>query len=97
MNNIRTTTQTCRLSLVAAAILAAAQTQAADITFAAPVSAYNTSVLDIPWLAGGTFVQGATMDSGAKSFTTPGGQNITLAGNNANLGTATMPAGTPSG
>lgn len=97
MNNIRTTTQTCRLALVAAAVLAAAQTQAADITFAAPVSAYNTSVLDIPWLAGGTFVQGATMESGAKSFTTAGGQSISLAAGIADLGGGAMPAGTPSG
>lgn len=97
MNKIRTTTQTCRLALVAAAILAAAQTQAADITFAAPVSAYNSSVLDTPWLAGGTFVQGVTYGSGAKAFTTSGGQSISLVGDNANLGNnATMPAPTPS-
>jgi hypothetical protein len=84
-------------AILAAAILAAAQTQAADITFAAPVSAYNESVLDIPWLAGGTFVQGVTYGSGAKTFTTPGGQNISLAGDNTQLGMFTpMPAGTPS-
>lgn len=82
---------------VLAASLMVGSTHAALITFAAPVSAYNTSVLDIPWLAGGTFVQGVTYGSGPKSFTTPGGQNISLAGNNANLGNATMPAGTPSG
>ena len=99
MNKKLTTTQTCRLALVAAAILAAAQTQAADITFAAPVSATNTSVLDIPWLAGGTFVQGFTYGSGAKSFTTAGGQSISLAdGRGASLGNnVIMPAGTPSG
>ena len=99
MNKKLTTTQTCRLALVAAAILAAAQTQAADITFAAPVSAANTSVLDIPWLAGGTFVQGFTYGSGAKSFTTAGGQSISLAdGRGASLGNnVIMPAGTPSG
>jgi hypothetical protein len=98
MNKKLTTTQTCRLALVAAAILAAAQTQAADITFAAPVSAMNSSVLDTPWLAGGTFVQGVTYGSGAKAFTTSGGQSITLAGDNANLGNnVPMPAVTPSG
>lgn len=97
MNKKLTTTQTCRLALVAAAILAAAQTQAADITFTAPVSAYNASVLDIPWLAGGTFVQGANMNSGAKSFTTPGGQNISLPEIGASLGDGAMPAGTLSG
>ena len=84
-------------AILAAAILAAAQTQAADITFAAPVSAENTSVLDIPWLAGGTFVQGATMDSGPKSFMTTGGQSISLAAGIADLGGAAMPVGTPSG
>jgi hypothetical protein len=98
MNKKLTTTQTCRLALVAAAILAAAQTQAADISFETAVSAMNSSVLDTPWLAGGTFVQGFTYGSGAKSFTTAGGQSISLAdGRGASLGNnVIMPAGTPS-
>jgi hypothetical protein len=73
-----------------------ASTQAALITFSGPVDATNTSVLDTEWQAGGTFVQGVTYCSGAKTFTTAGGQNITLASNNTNLGNADMPAVTPS-
>jgi hypothetical protein len=74
-----------------------ASTQAALITFSGPVSASNTSSLDTEWLAGGTFVEGITYGSGPKAFTTAGGQNISLAGDNGtNLGNADMPAATPS-
>lgn len=83
--------------VVLAASLMAGSTYAADISFAAPVSAMNTSVLDIPWLAGGTFVEGVTYGSGAKSFTTAGGQSISLAGDaGTGLGNVDMPAVTPS-
>lgn len=70
---------------------------AAIITFSGPVDAANSSVLDTEWLAGGTFVEGVTYGSGAKTFTTAGGQNITLAGDaGTGLGDVDMPAATPS-
>ena len=70
---------------------------AAVITFSGPVDASNTSSLDAEWLAGGTFVEGVTYGSGAKTFTTAGGQNITLADSTGTgLGDMDMPAGTPS-
>ena len=90
--------KTMKFTLMMLALAATGvSSHAAVISFAAPVSAYNSSVLDIPWLAGGTFVQGVTYGSGAKAFTTSGGQSISLAGDNANLGNnVVMPAGTPS-
>jgi hypothetical protein len=84
-----------KITLLLAFAAIVASTQAAVITFSGPVSATNTSVLDTEWLAGGTFVEGVTYGSGVKSFTTAGGQNITLAGDNTNLGNADMPAATP--
>jgi len=74
-----------------------ASTQAAVITFSGPVDAMNTSVLDVEVNLHYTFVEGVTYGSGAKSFTTAGGNLIALAGNNASLGNVDMPAGTPSG
>lgn len=95
------TTRTRKFAATGQAVLAAslmtASSHAANISFDAPVSAMNTSVLDIPWLAGGTFVQGVTYGSGAKSFTTAGGQSISLAGDaGTGLGDLDMPALTPS-
>ncbi|HOT74046.1 MAG TPA: PEP-CTERM sorting domain-containing protein [Anaerohalosphaeraceae bacterium] len=71
---------------------------AALITFSGPVDATNSSVLDTEWLAGGTFVEGVTYGSGTKTFTTAGGQNITLVdpGSAGNLGNADVPPETPS-
>jgi hypothetical protein len=84
------------LSLMVIAVMVA-PTQAALVTFSGPVDASNTSSLDTEWLAGGTFVEGVTYGSGGKTFTTAGGQNITLAGDSGtNLGDADMPAVTPS-
>lgn len=81
--------------LVVCAMLAAS-TYGANITFSGPVDAMNTSVLDTEFNLGYTFVQGVTYGSGAKTFTTAGGNLITLAGNNTNLGNVDMPAVTPS-
>lgn len=96
----KTTTRTRKFAATGLTVLAtslmAASIHAANISFDAPVSAMNTSVLDIPWLAGGTFVEGVTYGSGAKSFTTAGGQSISLAGDaGTGLGNVDMPA-TPS-
>jgi hypothetical protein len=86
-----------RAACVAASAVMVGAIHAADISFVAPVAATNTSVLDIPWLAGGTFVEGVTYGSGPKSFTTAGGQSISLAGDSGTgLGNADMPATTPS-
>ena len=49
-----------KIAAMAMGLVATAQTQAANITFGTPVSAYNESVLDTPYLAGGTLVQGVT-------------------------------------
>jgi hypothetical protein len=83
--------------LLVVCALMAASTYGANITFSGPVDASNTSSLDTQWLAGGTFVEGVTYGSGAKTFTTAGGQNITLAGDSGTgLGNADMPAAVPS-
>ena len=87
---------TMKTAWLLASVMMVASTHAALITFSGPVSAMNTSVLDTEWLAGGTFVSGSTYGSGAKSFTTAGGQNIVLDGGSL-LGSVDMPAATPSG
>ena len=83
--------------LVASAMMVAA-THAADITFSEPVAATNTSVLDVELNNPSyTFVEGVTYGSGAKTFTTSGGNSITLAGDSGTgLGNTDMPAATPS-
>ena len=71
----------------------AAISNAAVISFSGPVDASSTSSLDTEWLTGGDYVEGVTYGSGVKSFTTAGGQEITLAASNGtDLGNFDMPA-----
>lgn len=81
--------------LVASAAMIAS-THAAIISFAGPVAATNTAVLDTQWAAGGTLEQAANIGGPAKSFTTAGGQSITFAAMQTAFSTHTvMPAASP--
>lgn len=83
--------------LLAAAAAMIAYTQAAVITFSGPVDASHTSALDVEFNLNYTFVEGVTYGSGAKTFTTAGGNLITLSGDSGmNLGNADMPPAIPS-
>ncbi len=90
-------TITKKMVLLVASVTMIASTHAAVVSFSGPVSATNTSALDTEWLAGGTFVSGSTFGSGAKSFTTAGGQSISLddgAGKYSNAEEQWLPNGT---
>ena len=84
-------------TLLVLSVVMIASTHAAQITFSGPVDAMNTSVLDVELdNPNYTFVEGVTYGSGAKTFTTAGGNSITLASDSGTgLGNADMPPATP--
>ncbi len=87
-----------KIAWLAATAAMVASTHAAVITFSGPVSAMNTSVLDVELdKANYTFVEGVTYGSGAKTINTAGGNTITFASDaGTGLGDADMPAASPS-